>query len=416
MQRTSLFPLLLTALCTPTLAQSDIYGVDLRWNNVFTSTTQDFVGDYTIITGGFSQTTYALDFDVTATTLYAIDHWSSNLGTIDLGSGAFTGLGFTGIPASTVTGMTADPDGVTWWVVADDPANGGSSALYQGDVLTMNFVLVGTIVLRPPTIIADDFVDIACDSQGNLFAYSIKDDSLYSVDKTTGAGTLLGFSGLLTRYQQGMDFDWSTDTLYATLYQDSGSGRFSTFDLTTGAATFLQNTYPLNAEMEMAVRVALPAQIPTFCDPANANSTGNSTVLSGSWGTGIGSDLHLEMTGGVPGQLAYMLVGNEATSGFAIPGANGPLCLVGTSTAQFFRYNVAGTPMNSIGGFDATGTWINVSGTSTTGFGFDVPSTIPDTTPITILAGDTWHFQGWYRDTPAGAGQSNFSNGLSVTF
>jgi hypothetical protein len=32
------------------------------------------------------------------------------------------------------------------------------------------------------------------------------------------------------------------------------------------------------------------------------------------------------------------------------------------------------------------------------------------------MAGDTWHFQGWYRDTPAGSGQSNFTNGLSVTF
>jgi hypothetical protein len=72
--------------------------------------------------------------------------------------------------------------------------------------------------------------------------------------------------------------------------------------------------------------------------------------------------------------------------------------------------------MNSIGGFDATGTWINVSGTSTTGFGFDVPSTIPAGVPIVITAGDTWHFQGWYHDTAAAAGSSNFTNGLSVNF
>jgi hypothetical protein len=121
------------------------------------------------------------------------------------------------------------------------------------------------------------------------------------------------------------------------------------------------------------------------------------------------------MTGGVPGQLAYMLVGNEATVGFTIAGANGPLCLVGTPTAVFYRYNVPG-PMNSIGGFDASATYINVAGTSTTGFGFDVPTMIPAAVPFAIMAGDTWHFQGWYRDTPAGSGQSNFSNGLSVTF
>ncbi len=151
-----------------------------------------------------------------------------------------------------------------------------------------------------------------------------------------------------------------------------------------------------------------------FCDPGSTNSTGGSTELAGSPSTSAGSGLHLEMTGGVPGQLAYMLAGNEATAGVAI--SDGLFCLVGTPTAAFYRYNVAGSPMNSIGGFDATGTWINTSGTSSTGFGFDVPGTIPSGVPITIMAGDTWHFQGWYRDTPAGAGHSNFSNGLSVTF
>ncbi len=151
-----------------------------------------------------------------------------------------------------------------------------------------------------------------------------------------------------------------------------------------------------------------------FCSPNSSNSTGSPAVLAGTLGTGVGSDLHLEITGGVAGQLAYLLVGNEATAGIVV--SNGQFCLVGTPTAQFFRFNVAGTDMNSIGGFDATGTWINVSGTSTTGFGFDVPSTIPDSVPVPIMAGDTWHFQGWYRDTPAGPGQSNFTNGLSVTF
>ncbi|MCP5022141.1 MAG: hypothetical protein GY930_10225 [bacterium] len=72
--------------------------------------------------------------------------------------------------------------------------------------------------------------------------------------------------------------------------------------------------------------------------------------------------------------------------------------------------------MNSIGGFDASGTMINASGTSTTGLGFDAPDTIPNTVPFIIMAGDTWNFQCWYRDTPSGAGSSKFSNGLSATF
>ncbi len=50
------------------------------------------------------------------------------------------------------------------------------------------------------------------------------------------------------------------------------------------------------------------------------------------------------------------------------------------------------------------------------GSGYDVPIALPVPGSPTIMAGSTWHFQGWFRDTPAGTGQSNSSNGLSVTF
>jgi hypothetical protein len=33
-----------------------------------------------------------------------------------------------------------------------------------------------------------------------------------------------------------------------------------------------------------------------------------------------------------------------------------------------------------------------------------------------ILPGSTWKFQYWYRDTPAGSGSFDLSDGLSVTF
>ncbi|MCA9001570.1 MAG: formylglycine-generating enzyme family protein [Planctomycetes bacterium] len=150
-----------------------------------------------------------------------------------------------------------------------------------------------------------------------------------------------------------------------------------------------------------------------FCPPSN-NSTGAPALLTGTFGIGTGSNLHLEVTQGVPNEVGYFLAGNEATSGMAI--SNGLLCLVGTPTAALYRYNVVGGDSNSIGLFDASGVLQNLPGTSFTGTGFDVPSTIPGSIPITISSGDTWHFQLWYRDTPAAAGSSNFSNGLSVTF
>ncbi len=151
----------------------------------------------------------------------------------------------------------------------------------------------------------------------------------------------------------------------------------------------------------------------SFCNVTN-NSTGQPTTLTGAFGSGVGSDLHLEVTQGVPGELAYILVGNEATSGVVI--SNGLACLIGTVTAQVFRYNVVGSSSNSIGYFDNSGVLQNLAGTSLTGSGFDVPDMIPSTPSTMIMSGDTWHFQVWHRDTPSAQGASNLSNGLSVTF
>ncbi len=151
----------------------------------------------------------------------------------------------------------------------------------------------------------------------------------------------------------------------------------------------------------------------TFCAAA-ANSSGSPALLTGTFATPDRWDLHLEVTQGVPTQFGYMLTGPEVTGGVWI--SNGWLCLVGTTTSRVYRYNVAGTQWDSLGRFDSSGVLQNLTGTSTTGYGYDVPLSVPDTVPVTIMAGDSWHFQLWYRDTPAGNGTSNFSTGLSVTF
>ncbi len=151
-----------------------------------------------------------------------------------------------------------------------------------------------------------------------------------------------------------------------------------------------------------------------FCNPSDANSTGSPTILAGAFGSGVGSGLHLECIDGVPNEFGYILVGPEATAG--IPVSDGRLCLMGTATAQVYRYNLGGTDSNSIGQFDANGVLQNQGSTSTVGSGFDVPATVPALFPISILPGQTWHFQVWHRDTPSASGASNFSNGLSVTF
>ncbi|MCP5022365.1 MAG: formylglycine-generating enzyme family protein [bacterium] len=151
----------------------------------------------------------------------------------------------------------------------------------------------------------------------------------------------------------------------------------------------------------------------TFC-AANNNSTGAPAALTGAFGSGVGSDLHLDVGSGVPNEIGFFLVGNEVTSGVVF--TSGLNCLVGTGTAQVFRYSVAGTDAISVGRFDSLGVLQNLVGTSLTGTGFDVPDMIPAGIPFPIMSGDTWHFQLWYRDTAVAPSNSNFSNGLSVIF
>ncbi len=207
-----------------------------------------------------------------------------------------------------------------------------------------------------------------------------------------------GWAGDLENFRPGVDWNdviqnvdrvefWWLDPAFVALFQQWDVG-VDNITLQTGALT-------------------------PFCAPAANNSTGFPCWLTGSFGTGVGSDLHLDVIQGPPTQLVYLLVGNMATAG--IPVSNGLFCLAGPPGAQFFRYNLSGTVMNSVGIFNSAEVMVNMAGTSTVGTGFDVPSSIPTTVPTTITAGDTWHFQAWYRDTPGRPG-SSFSNGLSVTF
>ena len=151
----------------------------------------------------------------------------------------------------------------------------------------------------------------------------------------------------------------------------------------------------------------MPPSSITFCDPANTNSAGLACRIAGQFGTGTGANLRLTATQGPPSEFGYFLV-SQVPDPVGTLISNGRFCL-----GAFGRYNVAGSAFNSLGQFDGGGVLANLSGTSGSGLGFDVPRRVPMTGSPQITSGSTWHFQLWYRD---GAGTSNFSNGLTVTF
>ncbi len=80
---------------------------------------------------------------------------------------------------------------------------------------------------------------------GQMYGHDITTDSIYQIDPTTGAATLIGLTGYAANYAQGMDFDNDDGTLYIFLYIGSGSNVYGTVNLTTGAVTPLAVSAPL---------------------------------------------------------------------------------------------------------------------------------------------------------------------------
>ncbi len=189
----------------------------------------------------------------------------------------------------------------------------------------------------------------------------------------------------------------------------SGFSGLFLYDRVAGTSTAMTSGVAINYINTMA---AGGGGVP-FCNPANNNSTGGPASISGSI---AGGRLHLEACGGPAGEFGYFMIGTDSETVSPIVLSNGLFCLSLMGGNSVGRYNVTGTVFSSLGAFDASGVHQNVVGTSSVGSGFDVPTLVPISGSPTIMAGETWHFQMWYRDSAAGVGTANFTDGLSVTF
>lgn len=169
------------------------------------------------------------------------------------------------------------------------------------------------------------------------------------------------------------------------------------------------------------ISVSSPGQPTTMvCTSPEAHYQGGSVTLNEStFGSGVESGLHLEATNGPMGEFGFV-IGSLGLGG-SLPIFEGFLCLA----SPLGRYNSSvaanmGIPgLNSIGQFDPAGSGVllNLSGSSTTGTGFDVPLDLPNPLgPGALMPGDTLYLQLWYRDQDLGGGPSaNFSNVLGAT-
>ncbi len=231
------------------LAPTDIgFAQDIGYvsDNFVSFTLNNFSGQ--TVLGTSTNAYYGMDFDPSATILYALNDTTDQLGTINLTNGAFTPLVACppGGGADNWTGLSIAADGTFYASTATDlyiinPATGASTLIGP----------FGTTLM----------IEIAINAQGQMYGHDIGTDSIYSIDLATGAATLIGLTGYAANYAQGMDFDNGDGTLYIFLYQGSGANVFGTVDLTTGAVTPLAVSSP-QGEFEGAVQVASTADVP----------------------------------------------------------------------------------------------------------------------------------------------------------
>ena len=138
----------------------------------------------------------------------------------------------------------------------------------------------------------------------------------------------------------------------------------------------------------------------SYCSNAVQNSSGYSATISAA-GAGVAASNDVTLrTALLPTNAFGFYLTSLQPGSVANPGGSaGNLCLSGA----IGRYIGAGQIKNSgtTGSFELT---------------LDLAQHPTPTGFVTVAAGDTWHFQTWYRDVVGGVAVSNFSDGVAVTF
>lgn len=255
------------ALPSCAFAQGVTYAFDHRGeDNLFSFPVNDPLNSTQIgPVGGLSYAPFAMDFNTKGSKLYVINHMTDagnlELGTVDLNTGAYTAGPAIADPAPNETGLSVDPTDETFYLT-----NG--SNLYTLNPNDGSTVLLGTFSGMDPTGAPIGLViDIAVDNFGTMYAHDITTDALWQIDKSDASATFIGYSGLDANFAQGMDFDPTTNLLYAAIYTGGGTGSYAIWDVTDGSLTEVLDlpSFPDpeggGRELEMAIRVPGPASL-----------------------------------------------------------------------------------------------------------------------------------------------------------
>ena len=246
-------------------------------------------------------------------------------------------------------------------------ANLAVGMVSPGDVITISFSAKGSGAIGGITF-AEFFSEIA------------------------GGGVSAG--GILGGAPLNLTSTYQTFSFTATAGPDVSGGITLQFAVVTGA-----NQGSMSELFVDDVVVSIPGIGTNYCT-AQANSTGATGAISVA-GSGVVADNDLTLTADNLPPMAFGFFITSTTQGFVmnVGGSSGNLCLGG----DIGRYVGAGQIQSS----DMSGSF---------SLAIDLTMTPTPTGLVPIMAGETWNFQAWHRDSVAGMATSNFTDGISVLF
>jgi hypothetical protein len=233
--------------CVAVASATEVYAVDVRGQR-FVRFDTNTPGTQTVLATTYANQYYGLDFDASATNLYGagIIGGVARLDTLSLTNGAaLTSVNITGLDTgASITGLTFDVNNNAFLSASGT----GGYKLYSLNTGTGAATQIGVMSA------ANIMIDISSSATGQLVAHDITTDAFWNVNPGTGATTLIGNHGLAANFAQGMDFDWSNNTLYAAVYTGGGTLTYGSVNLTNGTVTSIPGI--VSGEYEMAVRAA----------------------------------------------------------------------------------------------------------------------------------------------------------------
>ncbi|HSW54076.1 MAG TPA: T9SS type A sorting domain-containing protein [Ignavibacteriaceae bacterium] len=215
-----------------------------------------------------------------------------------------------------ITGASETPNGISYNLANSTYYLVGNTNFYSFNINTKVATLIGNM-----GVAGSSMIDLCFSLTGVCYAYDVVTDAAYTINISTGAATLLGPLGYDANFGQGMSYDYETQTIYLSAFNNSTfTGQLRTMNPQTGMTTLITD-WGLNQLAPFAVSAYQPPPCPVG-NPSNPNPPNGALNIpingnTVTWTNGAGT-LDVELWFGPTGNVVKVYDGPAITS-FALP-------------------------------------------------------------------------------------------------